>query len=67
MTKSEAAEILVNWTNVRARHYGVTKVTKDFIEEMRAEALSSTGQIKEAAEVCPHWTTIRTAARRMKA
>jgi hypothetical protein len=67
MTKAEAAETLVTWINVRARHYGVTRVDKTFIEEMRAEALSSTGLIKKAAEVCPHWTTIRSAARRLMA
>jgi hypothetical protein len=64
MTKSEAADILVTFINTRARHYGRTSVDKDFIELMRAEALSSTGLIKKAAEVSPHWKTIRAAGRR---
>jgi len=67
MTKSEAAKVLVTWINVRARHYGVTKVTKEFIEEMRAEALSSTGRTRQAAEVNPHWTTIRATAKKIAA
>ena len=69
MTKSEAAKILVTYTNVKARQYGVARVTKNFIEEMRTEALSEpTGSLlQQAAQVCPHWTTIRSAARRMSA
>lgn len=64
MTKSEAAEILANYITVRARHYGVVKVTKDFIEQERSEAKNATGLIQQAALACPHWTTIRTAGRR---
>lgn len=67
MTKNDAAEILVNYINTRARHYGVTQVTKEFIEEMTAEALTAGVEgsaIRRAAEVAPHWMTIRATARR---
>ncbi len=67
MTKTEAAETLVTFITVRARHYGVSKVTKDFIETMIAEALTSGIEgslIRRAAAVAPHWTAIRSAGRR---
>lgn len=64
MDKAEAASILATYINVQARKFGVRQVTKTFIEEQRTNALHEEGQIVKAAELCPHWTTIRTAGRK---
>lgn len=64
MTKNEAAEILATYINVQARKFGRTQVNKDFIEVMRTQAIHEGGQITKAGQLCPHWTTIRTAGRR---
>lgn len=64
MTRTQAAEILATYINVQARKFGRTRVDKDFIEVMRTQAIHAGGQITKAAQVCPHWTTIRTAGRR---
>lgn len=70
MTKTEAAKILVTFVNVRARHYGVVKITKDFIQEMQTEALTWGAEgclIRQAGKAAPHWKTIQAAGRRLNA
>jgi hypothetical protein len=67
MTKTEAAEILALEITVWARKRGVTQITKDLIEELRGEARHWGLEgclIRQAAEVCPDWRTIRAAGRR---
>lgn len=70
MTKTEAAKILVTAINVRARHYGVRHVTREFTEIIITEAqggaygFSREGSLTwQAARIRPAFSTIRKIAK----
>lgn len=69
MTKTEAAEVLVTFINVKCRQRGIRRVTKDVIEELRTEALAAPdgSRTQAAALAAPHWKTIRAHARKANA